>query len=119
MLSLTKAHSVFIRRPADLGDLIRAARLARGLNQQELADSLGVSRLWINEFERGKPTARLDLVLRCLNELQITLAATMDVDVADTSPTPHMPKGLIDIDAIADSGLPPPSSNVSKRRMRP
>jgi DNA-binding XRE family transcriptional regulator len=34
------------------------------MTQEELAKRLGVSRLWIAEFEGGKPTARLDLVLR-------------------------------------------------------
>jgi putative transcriptional regulator len=117
MRSLTEGHTVFIRRPADLGDLVRSARQARGLNQQELADRLGVSRLWINEFERGKPTARLDLVLRCLNELQIALTATLVTDAFEDAPSsPPLPKGPIDIDDIADSGLPPRSPPKRRRR---
>jgi HTH-type transcriptional regulator / antitoxin HipB len=91
-----------IRRPDDLGALIRSARSERGLNQQELADRLGTSRWWVIEMERGKSTARLDLVLRALNELGVTLTASMSE--AGTSP-PSEPPDLIDIDAIADTGL--------------
>ena len=35
-----------IRRPQDIGAIVRAARTAKGLNQQQLADRLGVSRWW-------------------------------------------------------------------------
>lgn len=97
---------MFIRRPSDLGDLIRATRQARGLNQQNLADRLGTSRWWVNEFEGGKPTARLDLVLRALNELQITLAAYAGQELAEPAPSSTAPKSPIDIDDIADRGLP-------------
>jgi y4mF family transcriptional regulator len=93
---------VFIRRPSDLGDLVRATRQARGLNQQDLADRLGVSRWWVNGFEGGKPTARLDLVLRALNELQITLAANTNHETEAAAPPPPP---AIDIDAIADRGM--------------
>ncbi|MBS2015167.1 MAG: helix-turn-helix domain-containing protein [Deltaproteobacteria bacterium] len=61
------------RTPADLGRLIRARRRALGLGQQELADRVGVSRLWIVEFERGKPRAEVGLVLRTLTALGLAL----------------------------------------------
>lgn len=98
---------MFIRRPSDIGDLVRATRQARGFNQQDLADKLGVSRWWVNEFEGGKPTARLDLVLRALNELQITLVAHSSEDALEAAPTRTNPHDPIDIDDIADTGLPP------------
>ena len=98
---------MFIRRPNDIGDLVRATRQARGLNQQDLADKLGVSRWWVNEFEGGKPTARLDLVLRALNELQITLAAYTAEDTPEVLPSIALPANPIDIDDIADTGLAP------------
>ena len=104
-LTPTQQGNVFIRRPTDIGDLVRATRQARGLNQQDLADKLGVSRWWVNEFEGGKPTARLDLVLRALNELQITLAAYADGDVPQSRPAPATATSPIDIDDIADTGL--------------
>lgn len=112
---------VFIRRPTDIGDLVRATRQARGLNQQDLADRLGVSRWWVNEFEGGKPTARLDLVLRALNELQIALAAYAGDQAENAAPTSPPSRGPIDIDDIADRGLTPspePARPARKRRRR-
>lgn len=109
---------MFIRRPSDLGDLVRSVRQTRGLNQQELADRLGTSRWWVNEFEGGKPTARLDLVLRALNELQITLVAQAEKEISTDVPLPASARNPIDIDAIADQGLParPLSSRGRRRR---
>lgn len=108
---------MFIRRPSDIGAMVRAARQARGLNQQELSDRLGVSRWWVNEFERGKSTARLDIVLRALNELGVTLNASLgDENSGVTRET--RPSGGIDIDDIADTGLeaPAPSSKGRARK---
>lgn len=62
-----------IRTARDIGSLIRARRAALGWDQQALADRVGVSRLWIGEIERGKPGAKLDLVLRTLAALDVTL----------------------------------------------
>lgn len=110
---------MFIRRPSDIGALVRAARQARQLNQQDLADRLGVSRWWVNEFEQGKTTARLDLVLRALNELQITLTAYPNDELPEATPASPTPDNSIDIDAIADTGLsPPPDCSAGKRRSR-
>src|SRR5262245_31097002 len=109
---------MFIRRPSDLGDLVRATRQARGLNQEELATRLGVSRWWVNGFEGGKPTARLDLVLRALNELQITLSASTDDVTAEADPRPTARRSAIDIDEIATTGLNPPSEPLATRGKR-
>lgn len=100
---------MFIRRPSDIGLLVKAARKARSMSQDDLARRLGVSRLWINEFEGGKPTARLDLVLRALAELDITLTAQTDgpIDGGDLVETPT---DTIDIDDIADTGLSTPKA---------
>ncbi len=43
------------------------------LDQAELARMIGVSRLWVNQVERGKPGASLGLVLRALGALGLTL----------------------------------------------
>ncbi len=110
---------MFIRRPSDIGALVRAARQARQLNQQELADRLGVSRWWVNEFEQGKTTARLDLVLRALNELQIMLAAYPNDELPEAATASPVTENSIDIDAIADTGLSlPPDRSTGKRRSR-
>jgi y4mF family transcriptional regulator len=98
--SAYKDGPVFIRRPSDIGLIVRAARKARSMSQDDLAKLLGVSRLWINEFEGGKPTARLDLVLRALAELDVTLTAHSEAEVS------------------AGTELASPSSSLSKPRKK-
>ena len=112
---------MFIRRPYDIGVLVRAARQAHGLNQQDLADRLGVSRWWVNEFERGKPTARLDFVLRALAGLQITLTASTEVESEETAVTPAIAQDILDIldiDDIADTGLAPAATERASKPKR-
>lgn len=62
-----------LRTPRDIGAAIRERRHALGLDQGQLARKVGVSRLWINQIERGKPGAGLGLVLRTLAALGIEL----------------------------------------------
>jgi HTH-type transcriptional regulator / antitoxin HipB len=64
---------MIVRTPSDLGLMIRARRRELGLDQQTLARRVGVSRLWIIEFERGKPRAEIGLVLRTLTALDLRL----------------------------------------------
>lgn len=110
-----------IRRPSELGAIIMTVRRHRGLSQEQLAERLGVSRVWLGQVERGKASPRLDLVLRVLNELQINLAAhTSDETPERQQNTAPAAKALIDIDDIADTGLmakgPRPSSAKRPRR---
>ena len=109
-----------IRRPSDIGMLIRSIRRSRGLSQDQLAQRLDVSRAWIVQIEQGKPSVRLDLVLRVLNELEITLSASNDVgDEKQVSLIPD-DNDIIDIDAIANMGLQdrqtPTNKSGPKRR---
>ncbi len=64
---------ISIRTPADIGALIKDRRRALGLDQAELATQIGVSRLWVNQVEGGKPGASLGLVLRALSALGVEL----------------------------------------------
>lgn len=64
-----------LRTPKDIGALIRDRRRRLGLDQAELAEKVGVSRLWVNQVERGKPGAGLGLILRALAALGVDLAA--------------------------------------------
>jgi HTH-type transcriptional regulator/antitoxin HipB len=100
-----------IRRPAELGAYIMNVRRARGLSQEELAKRLGVSRIWVGQIERGKASPRLDLVLRTLNELEITLSVytegETETPMREAAPVPPDP---IDIDAIADTNVPAKST---------
>ena len=70
-----------LRTPADIGALVRDRRLTLGLDQADLASRVGVSRLWINQIERGKPGASLGLILRTLAAVGIQLTGeTVDGD---------------------------------------
>jgi HTH-type transcriptional regulator/antitoxin HipB len=66
---------VRIRTVRDLGAAIRAQRRKLGLDQATLAERAGVSRLWINQVEAGKPGASVGLVLRTLGVLGLELDA--------------------------------------------
>lgn len=76
-----------LQTPHDLGNLIQARRQAMGLSQAALADRVGVSRLWVNELERGNPGAGFGLILRTLNVLNIALT-TVDIAPKPTNPPP-------------------------------
>jgi HTH-type transcriptional regulator/antitoxin HipB len=93
---------MLIRRPSELGAIIAAARRARAMTQSALAERLGVSRVWLGQIERGKPSARIDLVFRVLNELDVVLSA--DIGEPSNTSTAAARSGF-DIDAIADTGL--------------
>ncbi len=58
---------------ATLGAAIRVRRKAFALTQQELADTAGCSKLTVGQLEAGKPTARLDVVVRILLTLGLEL----------------------------------------------
>lgn len=102
---------MIVRTPKDLGQLIRARRRELGLDQRTLAARVGVSRLWVIEFEQGKPRAEIGLVLRTLLALDLHLDVTVEAEHATRSPLvrpattrasaarPH----AIDIDAIVDA----------------
>ena len=62
-----------IRTARDIGALIREERLRAGWDQATLAKQAGVSRLWINQVERGKSGASVGLVLNTLSALGIEL----------------------------------------------
>lgn len=62
-----------IRTARDIGALIREERTNAGWDQQTLATRAGVSRLWINEVEQGKPGAGIGRILKTLNALGVEL----------------------------------------------
>ena len=63
-----------IETPQHLGDVVRRARKALGLTQPQLALAAGVGIRFIVDLEAGKPTVRLENVLRVLQALGATLA---------------------------------------------
>jgi HTH-type transcriptional regulator / antitoxin HipB len=56
-----------------LGEAIRSRRKELRLTQSELAAAASTSLRFVSEVERGKPTARLDGVLRLLAALGLSL----------------------------------------------
>ncbi len=72
-----------INTPAALGAAALAARKQLGLTQPQLALAAGVGVRFIVEMEAGKPTLRLETMLRVLHALGGTLA----VDGLATAPT--------------------------------
>ncbi len=58
-----------IRSPQQLGRALRAARKQLGLTQPQLALAAGVGVRFIVDLESGKPTLRLENVLRVIDAL--------------------------------------------------
>lgn len=58
---------------ADIGDLVKQARVRLGLNQQRFADLAGVGRRFVSELEAGKGSIETERLLRCC------LAAGIDI----------------------------------------
>lgn len=74
----------------DLASVARGRRIELGLTQAELASRSGVSRDWVNSFERGKRTVEISLVFRLFDALGIGVEATdasAIVDAQDGPPT--------------------------------
>jgi y4mF family transcriptional regulator len=83
-----KAGAMKVTTIHDLASAARGRRLELGLTQAELAERAGVSRDWVNYFERGKRTVELALVLHLLEalELQMELTpASADVNRRDSA----------------------------------
>jgi transcriptional regulator with XRE-family HTH domain len=58
--------------PVALGRAIRDARRSRGLQQADLAERLGVSRMTVSRMERGESVS-IETVLRSLTECGVAL----------------------------------------------
>jgi len=87
----------------DLGALIRDQRTRLDWTQEALAARVGVSRLWIVQLEKGKPTAQIGLVLRTLKELGVAL----DASAPSTGLPPRPGTAAVDLSQIIKRTLPP------------
>lgn len=86
-----------IRSIRDLAASVRGRRTDLGMSQAELARRAGVSRKWIYEFEAGKPTAELALLLRVVDELDLVL------ELGTRSKPPGSERGdAINLDALLE-----------------
>jgi HTH-type transcriptional regulator/antitoxin HipB len=89
-----------LRTPTDIGALIKDRRRVLGLDQADLANQVGVSRLWINQVERGKPGANLGRILRTLMALGIELTGDTPGETPKDKPAYV---SVPDIDAIVEA----------------
>ena len=74
-----------IRSPQQLGNALRFARNKLGLTQPQLALAAGVGVRFIVDLEAGKPTLRLENVLRIIDALggEIQLSGLPSVAAGD------------------------------------
>jgi HTH-type transcriptional regulator / antitoxin HipB len=86
-----------VRSIRDLAGAIRGRRRDLGLTQADLAESAGVSRKWVYEFEAGKPAAELRLILRVLDALDLELELG-----SKDGEAPHVGGGPADLDALIE-----------------
>ncbi len=77
-----------IETPEHLGDVVRHTRKALSLTQPQLALAAGVGVRFIVDLEAGKPTVRLENVLRVLQ----ALGTTLNVSSSEDSQTQAAPK---------------------------
>ena len=77
-----------IETPEHLGDVVRHTRKALSLTQPQLALAAGVGVRFIVDLEAGKPTVRLENILRVLQ----ALGATLNVSSSEDSQTQADPK---------------------------
>lgn len=76
-----------VRSIRDFAAVVRGRRQDLGLSQAELAVRAGVSRKWIYQFEAGKPTAELRLILQVLDALALVIDVADDEQTAAGQPT--------------------------------
>jgi y4mF family transcriptional regulator len=70
----TSPAPTFIVSPVRLGEMVRDARRAFGWSQEAAARRAGVGVRFLGELENGKPTVRLDKVLRVLKTVSLGFA---------------------------------------------
>ena len=79
-----------ITSPQYLGTVLRASRKRLGLTQADLALAAGVGLRFIVELEAGKPTVRLEQVLRVVDALGGSLTLTgLDTEPAQADGDRH------------------------------
>jgi len=83
---------ISIQSPEQLGKAIRSTRKGLGLTQPELALAANVGVRFMVELEAGKPTVRLESVLRVIDalggEVQLTNMTTDQTSDADQHAKP-------------------------------
>lgn len=78
-----------IRIPEQLGTLLRAARLRRGLTQADVAKRLGVSTQAVSRLENNAGRASFDRIHRLCLLLDLDLLLRSKGAGADSTPSPQ------------------------------
>jgi HTH-type transcriptional regulator/antitoxin HipB len=90
-----------VRTPSELGALIRDYRTRHKLDQKSISETVGVSRQWIVDIEKGKAGAPLGLVLRTLGTLGIVLDAQQETPTSPIDKNQsHGADAYVDINSI-------------------
>lgn len=79
----------FMQTTVQIGDALRAARKQLGMTQSQLALAAGVGLRFIVDLEAGKPTLRLENVLRVID----ALGGTLQLDGLPSSAPKNQSKG--------------------------
>ncbi|MGW2094759.1 helix-turn-helix transcriptional regulator [Promicromonospora sukumoe] len=74
-----------VANAADVGALLRDGRMRQGMTQAQLAEAVGTSRAWVVAVESGSPNARIDLVLRALQWVDLVVDVAPDQASAELS----------------------------------
>jgi HTH-type transcriptional regulator/antitoxin HipB len=70
------------------------------MDQVALAEAAGTSREWIIEVEQGKPRAEIELILRTLKTLGVSIELKADPSLA--APSNSQPKA-VDINSVLNA----------------
>lgn len=62
---------------------LKALRIAKGLSQQKLADSIGVTQQAINQYENGKVEPDIDNLIRLSDALEVSVDLLIGHEVLD------------------------------------
>lgn len=74
-----------VANATDVGVLLRDGRMRQGMTQAQLAEAVGTSRAWVVAVESGSPNARIDLVLRALQWVDLVVDVSPDQASAELS----------------------------------
>lgn len=74
--------AIQLQTPEQVGRLVRAARIAQRLRQDDAAGAMGVSDVFLWKLEKGAPGVRLEKLLQVLRSLGVTLYAETSNEVA-------------------------------------
>jgi transcriptional regulator with XRE-family HTH domain len=69
-----------VRSPEDFGRVIAEIRRERGMTQEELAATGGLTRAWLAQLETGRTARSLEHILRLLRRLGASVTVTVGDD---------------------------------------